>query len=72
MTDTSQNQHRHCSNPNCKEEIIETDSGLAHIGGGEIVQNCRNCGFVGGQVGRYNQCPRCGDQTSLIDDHTAS
>ena len=65
-------QNRLCADENCTKEVIETDSGLVHEGGGQILQSCRNCGWTGGQVERFIQCPRCGDQTALLDDHVAS
>ena len=68
---TQEHQNRHCSDPNCEIEVMEIDSNIVHLGGGEMMQKCQNCGFVGGQVGRFSQCPRCGDQTSLVDDHRA-
>ena len=57
----------------CGKEIVETENGTkVHIGGGAVEQKCRNCGWSGGQYGKYSQCPRCGDMTSLVDDHNAS
>ena len=64
------NENKDCTN--CQKPVIDTGSGIVHVGGGELTQKCQNCGWKGGQVGRFSQCPRCGDQTSLIDDHMAS
>ena len=46
--------------------------GIAHNGAGETEQKCQNCGWVGGQAGGYTKCPRCGDATNLVNDHSAS
>lgn len=56
----------------CGKQVFVTDNGIVHDGGGIYEQRCRNCGWSGGQIGNYQRCPRCGDQTSLISDHVAS
>ncbi|KKT20037.1 MAG: hypothetical protein UW07_C0019G0009 [Candidatus Nomurabacteria bacterium GW2011_GWF2_43_8] len=56
----------------CGKPVIVTENGYVHDGGGMYEQVCRNCGWSGGQVGSYQRCPRCGDQTNLIDNHVAS
>jgi len=63
-------QTKNCAK--CSKPVIITENGIAHIGGGMYEQDCRNCGWRGGQTGGYQQCPRCGDQTSLVNDHLAS
>jgi hypothetical protein len=71
MIDT--NQNRACKV--CGKEVVNygTD-GIAHASGGTVEQVCKNpsCGWRGGQYGKFSQCPRCSDQTSLVDDHVAS
>ena len=70
MSETNQNQSRVCAT--CGKPSIDTGTGgIVHAGGGTVEQRCRNCGWTGGQIGRYPQCPRCGDQTLLVDDHAA-
>lgn len=57
----------------CGKPVIDNGTGnIAHESGGVTTQKCQNCGWMGGQYGRYTQCPRCGDETSLVDDHNAS
>lgn len=46
--------------------------GIVHVNGGTVEQKCRNCGWRGGQVGKFSNCPRCGDGTQLVDDHNAT
>lgn len=61
-------------NTNCKvcgKPVIDTGNGMVHAGGGTVEQHCRNCGWSGGQVGKFLQCPRCGDATNLVDTHNA-
>ena len=63
------------SETNCKtcgKPVVDNDGMLAHEGGGVTTQGCKNCGWTGGQYGKYSQCPRCGDGTSLFDDHYAN
>ena len=66
----NESQTKNCAK--CGKPVIITENGIAHIGGGMYEQDCRNCGWRGGQTGGYHQCPRCGDQTSLVNDHLAS
>ena len=55
----------------CDEPVADVNGTLVHIGGGTMTQRCNHCGWKGGQIGRFSQCPRCSDQTSLVDDHAA-
>lgn len=55
----------------CGKQVIEVNGSVVHVGGGTVEQRCKSCGWTGGQVGRYQNCPRCGDQTNLVDDHIA-
>lgn len=68
MSDTQEN--RNCAK--CGKAVIDTNGVVVHVGGGTVEQHCRNCGWSGGQVGRFSKCPRCGDGTQLTDDHIAS
>ena len=71
MSETIQNQNRVCAT--CGKPVVDTGTaGFVHVGGGQMEQKCRNCGWTGGQVGRYYQCPRCGDATQFGNDHIAS
>ncbi len=71
MTETTQGLPRICKQ--CGKVVIDTGTdGVVHNGAGTVEQRCKNCGWTGGQYGKFSQCPRCGDQTSLIDDHFAS
>jgi DNA-directed RNA polymerase subunit RPC12/RpoP len=56
----------------CGKPIIETPNGLAHANGGIMEQKCNECGWVGGQAEGFVNCPRCGSQVSLVNDHKAS
>lgn len=56
----------------CGKEVFEAASGLVHTEGGMYGQLCKNCGWSGGQADGYSQCPRCGDATSLVNDHKAT
>lgn len=56
----------------CGKPTVESPNGLAHVGGGETEQKCMNCGWTGGQPLGYSSCPRCGDGTSLINNHRAN
>lgn len=72
MTETSQNQTRACKI--CSKEVIDMGTGgVVHSEGGTVTQHCKNlsCGWSGGQVGKFLNCPRCGDGTQLVDDHSA-
>lgn len=65
-----QNAARNCKV--CGQPVVENEFGVVvHVGGGQINQKCRSCGWNGGQVGKFSTCPRCGDGTNLIDEHTA-
>lgn len=55
----------------CNREVLEANGNLVHNGGGEFEQKCMNCGWTGGQVGKFSTCPSCGNQTSLVDTHRA-
>lgn len=66
----SEVQQKNCSI--CGKLVIDVNGTIVHAGGGVAEQKCQNCGWTGGQAGRYTQCPRCGDMTSLVDDHVAS
>ena len=72
MSETSEKkENRNCAK--CGKPVIKNDSGvIAHIGGGIVEQRCNNCGWTGGQYGGFTQCVRCGDSTSLVNDHYAS
>lgn len=71
MSETVENQSRKCAT--CGKPIIDNGTGgIAHVNGGMVEQKCENCGWMGGQYGKFVQCPRCGDETSLIDHHAAS
>lgn len=63
-------EHNQCEK--CEKRIIETDDGIVHEGGGKILQICGGCGWRGGQVGSFVNCPSCGDGTRLSDHHSAS
>lgn len=66
------NQNRQCKV--CGKEVVDAGmSGVVHVGGGAVEQVCKNlsCGWIGGQAGKYESCPRCGDKTQLVDGHTA-
>lgn len=68
---TTTNPSRNCKT--CGKPVIDMGTGgIVHDGGGVTQQKCQNCKWTGGQAGRYSQCPRCGDMTSLIDEHSAS
>jgi len=56
----------------CGKPVVETGDSVVHAGGGTVEQGCRNCGWQGGQVGKFLNCPRCGDGTMLYDHHSAS
>jgi ribosomal protein S27AE len=57
----------------CGKPVIDTGTGgLVHVGGGTMEQKCGNCGWSGGQAGGFSQCPRCGDETQLSNDHAAA
>mgnify|MGYP001615036112 CR=1 FL=1 len=64
------NQTKNCGI--CGKLVIATPSAWVHEGAGTVEQKCRKCGWSGGQVGKFINCPRCGDATELVDDHTAS
>ncbi|MEX2053048.1 MAG: hypothetical protein WD898_02365 [Candidatus Paceibacterota bacterium] len=66
----NQTQESKCKT--CGKPTVDTGSSVVHVGGGIMEQRCRNCGWVGGQVGKFVQCPRCGDETQLDDDHSAN
>ena len=72
MSDISKSQERPCKV--CGLPAVETSTGVAHVGGGEMTQRCENpsCGWKGSQYGKFLNCPRCGDGTRLVDDHKAS
>lgn len=63
-------QQKNCAT--CGKPVVDNNGVLAHVGAGVIEQKCKNCGWSGGQYGKFSQCPRCGDMTSLVDDHVAS
>ena len=58
----------------CGKPVVTTTNGVAHVDGGMSELKCQNgtCGWSGGQADGFTKCPRCGDETSLIKDHTAS
>lgn len=66
----TESKNRACKT--CGKPVVDNDGSVAHDGGGMITQTCKNCGWSGGQYGKYTQCPRCGDMTSLVDDHAAN
>ena len=68
MSEVSEN--RNCKT--CGKPVVDTGDTVVHTGGGMVEQRCRNCGWMGGQVGRFSQCPRCGDATQLVNDHNAN
>ena len=71
MSETNKNENRNCAK--CGKPVTDNGTGgVAHNGAGTVEQKCQNCGWMGGQYGKFSQCPRCGDQTSLVDDHYAS
>lgn len=63
-------QEKPCAS--CSKPVVLIGGGWVHVGGGTVEQKCRNCGWSGGQVGKFSNCPRCGDGTQLVDDHSAS
>lgn len=70
---TSNSQTRNCKT--CGKPVIDTGTaGIVHAEGGTVTQRCQNpsCGWTGGQVDKFSNCPRCGDGTQLVDDHIAS
>ena len=72
-TNSQPSQPRTCAK--CGQPVIDIGTGgLVHANGGTVMQRCNNpsCGWTGGQVGKYSNCPRCGDGTQLVDDHVAS
>lgn len=70
MIETTENKNRLCAF--CGKEVIDTGNGIVHVNGGQALQLCQNCGWTGGGVELLTQCVRCGDSTSLIEDHKAS
>lgn len=71
MSETNNIEGKKCKV--CGKPVIDTGTGgVVHAGGGTIEQGCRNCGWQGGQVGKFLNCPRCGDGTMLYDHHSAS
>lgn len=67
------NQSRACKI--CGKGVIDTGTGgIVHVDGGAMMQNCKNpsCGWNGSQIGKFSNCPRCGDGTQLVDSHMAS
>jgi len=56
----------------CGQQVTEINGALVHIGGGAMMQKCQHCGWQGSQIGRFSQCPQCGESSYLLDDHIAS
>lgn len=58
----------------CGKPVVEANGNLVHEGAGIVEQECKNpaCGWKGGQYGGYSSCPRCGDATSLVNNHSAN
>lgn len=56
----------------CGKSVINNSGAWVHVGGGMNEQLCRSCKWSGGQIGGFSTCPRCGDGTNLVVDHTAS
>ena len=72
MSETNQPQPQNHLCKICGKEVFDNGTGgVVHAGGGTTMQRCKNCGWTGGQIGKFVQCPRCGDCTSLVDDHNA-
>ncbi len=63
-------QNRTCTI--CGKPVVVNGDIVAHDGGGVNEQKCNSCGWTGGQADGYQNCPRCGDQTNLVNDHVAS
>lgn len=56
----------------CSKTVLDNGQGVVvHVDGGMMEQRCKNCQWTGGQYGGYTSCPRCGDGTSLVNDHIA-
>ena len=70
MSETTNPENRSCKI--CGKPVIDMGNGeVVHSQGGTVEQRCRSCGWGGGQVGKFTNCPRCGDATNLSDDHIA-
>lgn len=56
----------------CDRNVMVTEQGVFHVNGGSMVQDCKNCGWTGSQIGGFEKCPRCGDGTQMLNNHMAS
>lgn len=63
-------EERKCTG--CESNVVSTAQGIFHVGGGDIVQECKACQWKGSQVMGFVKCPRCGDATALVVEHRAS
>lgn len=56
----------------CHRDVVATLQGIYHVGGGDLIQKCRDCGWSGSQQGGFAKCPSCGNSPALQNDHYAS
>lgn len=55
----------------CRRPLVFRGAWRHQDDGSTYAQRCA-CGWAGGRMGSYAECPRCGSRRDLRDDHAAT